>query len=318
MNNKNNKQENYKKLSCPHCNSKEVVRRGTFETKAHGKQQRYFCKSCSKKFIKQTAFYRMRNTPNKITCAIDLFYRGVSTRKVQEHLGVFYPHNASNVSIYNWIIKYAKVISKMTNRFKLQVGEEAQTDEIEFHRRKSHKSKLGTEKNFFIDSIDPDTKFMLSSEYMRTRSCRDVKAVINRVKERTDTQIKVMTTDGWNAYKNTIKKVFGYNKQEKRFNVIHHRNVAIKEEGFNYPIERFHNNVRARTKTMRGFHGSISSANAIMKGFEIYYNFVTKHQTIKCCPYELAIPELKDKLNVPNKWLALINLATQDIKNEDN
>jgi len=28
------------------------------------------------------------------------------------------------------------------------------------------------------------------------------------------------------------------------------------------------------------------------KGVEIYYNFVTKHQTISCCPYELAVPEL--------------------------
>jgi len=38
---------------------------------------------------------------------------------------------------------------------------------------------------------------------------------------------------------------------------------------------------------------------------------ITKHQTIKKCPYELAIPELKEKLNVNNKWLTLIELANQ-------
>ena len=48
-----------------------------------------------------------------------------------------------------------------------------------------------------------------------------------------------------------------------------------------------------------------------MKGFEIYYNFITKHQTLNRCPYELACPELKNKLDVPNKWLALIELANQ-------
>ena len=68
-----------------------------------------------------------------------------------------------------------------------------------------------------------------------------------------------------------------------------------------------HNNLRARTKTFRGFHGSVESANAILKGFEIYYNFITKHQTIKKCPYELACPDLK--LKSENKWLDLIELS---------
>ena len=84
----------------------------------------------------------MRNAPQKITLCLDLFYRGVSTRKVQEHLASFYPHNSSWVSIYSWIIKYSKQISKFTNRLKLSVSAEAQTDEIEFHRRKSHKRKV--------------------------------------------------------------------------------------------------------------------------------------------------------------------------------
>lgn len=55
---------------CPHCKSEEVVKRGTFETKINGKQQRFFCKKCSKKFIVRTAFYRMRNSPQKITCSL--------------------------------------------------------------------------------------------------------------------------------------------------------------------------------------------------------------------------------------------------------
>jgi hypothetical protein len=59
---------------------------------------------------------------------------------------------------------------------------------------------------------------------------------------------------------------------------------------------------------MRGFHGSIESANTILKGWEIYYNFITKHQTIKKCPYELATTL---KLNSENKWLELIQISKQ-------
>ena len=49
------------------------------------------------------------------------------------------------------------------------------------------------------------------------------------------------------------------------------------------------------------------------KGTSEAYNFIRKHQAINCCPYELACPELKEKLNVPNKWLALIQLSHKNI-----
>jgi hypothetical protein len=50
----------------------------------------------------------------------------------------------------------------------------------------------------------------------------------------------------------------------------------------------------------------VLSPPAIMKGYEIYYNFIRKHQGIKCCPYELAIPELELG---NNKWLDLIKMS---------
>ena len=303
------------KITCPNCKENEIIKWCKRKTQNRGLIQRYKCKSCDSCFTPDDGFFRMRNTQTKITQSVDLFYRGVSTRKVQEHLAIFHPHNASNVSIYKWVVKYSKMISKFTNKLKVNVGTEAQIDEIEFHRRKSHKAKLGTEKNFFIDSIDPETKFMISSEYSKTRGSQNIKAVVKRIKERTDDQIQMATTDGWNAYGKVIQKVWGYNNKLGRYNVFHNKViVSEKDETFNYPIERLHNNVRARTKVMRGFHGSINSANAIMKGWEIYYNFITKHQQIKCCPYELAIPELKEIFgDEKNRWLSLIKLATQNI-----
>jgi len=75
---------------------------------------------------------------------------------------------------------------------------------------------------------------------------------------------------------------------------------------FKYFTIVIEHNLKARTKTFRRFHSSVSSANAILKGWEIYYNFITKHQTINKCPYELATDL---KLNSENKWLELIRLS---------
>lgn len=299
------------KITCPDCRGSRVIKWCKRKTENRGLIQRYKCKTCNKHFTIEDGFFRMRNTPQKISQSIDLFYRGVSTRKVQEHLAVFHPHNASNVSVYNWVVKYAKMISRFTNRLKINVGSEVQVDEVEFHRRKSHISKKGIEKNYFIDSIDPETRFLVASVYGRKRSGKEIKVVMNSIKDKTENQIKVVTTDAFNVYGRIVKRTFGYNLKEKRFNVVHNVVNASKGEGFNHPIERLHNNVRARTKVMRGFHGSIHSANAILKGFEVYYNFITKNQAINCCPYELAIPELVLNLeHEKNRWLGLIKLAT--------
>ena len=219
---------------------------------------------------------------------------------MQEHLQAFYPHNSSNVSIYKWIVKYSKMISKFTDNLNLKVGKELQTDEMEY--------KTKGKKAWFIDAIDTETRFMVASEFTQNRGRAEIKKVIQDAKNKTGKQITIYTTDGYTAYYNVIKSVVGY-YELKKGNIIHNKVTQLKKEGFNHKVERMHSNIRARTKTFRSFHGSVNSANAVMKGLSIYYNFIRNHQAINCCPYELAVPELK--LGV-NKWHDLIKLSKQN------
>jgi len=301
----NNEQEiEVKKICCPKCKSENIKKRGFRKTENRGKIQRYECKECKNAFVQDNGFFRMRNSEKKITCALDLFYRGVSTRKVQGHFKAFYPHNSSNVSIYNWIIKYSKMISKFTDKIKINNGKEIQLDEMEYHRRISP-NKKGVSKDWFIDSIDTQTRFLLSAEYVKSRGKTEITYAFKQTKERARNHILLCTTDGLLTYPEVIKRVFTYRALRTK-EVIHNRVNASKGEGFNIYIERLHNSLRQRTESFRGFHGSIESANSIMKGLVIFYNFVRKHQSIKCCPYELATDL---KLNSNNKWLELIELS---------
>jgi putative transposase len=294
---KHSNMEKQKEINCPYCKKQDIVRRGQRKTQNRGLIQRYLCKNCNRRFVIDDGFFKMKNAPQKVTLCLDLFYRGISTRKVQEHLQTFYPHNSSNVSIYKWIVKYSKMISTFTETLKLQVGKEVQIDEMEYNVNK--------QKAFFIDNIDTTTRFMIASEFVRGRSTEELKKVIRKVKEKPDNQITICTTDGYFGYIKAVKSVFGYNNKLGKYNVKHHIVTQLKNEGFNHKVERMHSNIRARTKTFRGF-GSIAGANAVMKGYETYYNFIRKHQAIGKCPYELAVPELKLGLN---KWLDLIKLS---------
>ena len=128
MNNKTNKKQEVKNI-CPICKSEKVIKWTKRQTQNRGLIQRYKCKGCGKTFVLNDGFFRMRNNAQKITSSIDLFFNGLSTRKVQAHLKAFFPHNASNVSVYNWVVKYANKISNFADKLKLRVGSELQIDE---------------------------------------------------------------------------------------------------------------------------------------------------------------------------------------------
>jgi transposase-like protein len=84
-----------------------------------------------------------------------------------------------------------------------------------------------------------------------------------------------------------------------------HQVIKSDSGGFNYKVERFHNTLREKTKVMRGFHGCITSAQTLLKGFEIYYNWVRNHQSLESStPSDVAVPTIQ--LENKNRWLELI------------
>jgi len=286
-------------ILCEKCDGKNIKKDGIRETKNRGNVQRYKCKDCSYRFSIDDGFWKMKNHENKITSCMNMYYAGMSLRKIQEHMQMFAPKNSHYSTIYRWIVKYANMISTLTNNLQIQSGQELMSDEMEYHR-------LG-EQNWFVDVMDTKTRFVVASDYIKSRTIENLTRVLKHGKFATGEQVKIVTTDGLQGYERVLKKSFGLKTHWNHKSPIIHNVVIASERGFNHKIERLHNTIRDRTKIMRGFHGSLESARAIMKGMEIYYNFVRKHQGIdNKTPQEEAIPELALSTN---KWLSLIKLS---------
>ena len=296
MKSMNNKKKEYNKVFC-RCKSKNIKRDGKRKTLNRGLIQRYKCKNCNKRFVVDNGFFRMRNSEKKITLCLDLFFRGISTRKIEEHLQFFYAQNSSWVTVYSWIVKYSNMIHKFTDKLQVKTGEELMSDEMEYHR-------LGKQ-NWFVDVMDTNTRYMVSSDYMIGRTLENMTKVLVNAKKKTGSQIKTVTTDGLRGYSRVLKRSFGLKTHWNHKSPIKHNIVIASKRGFNHKIERLHNSIRERTKTMRGFHGSLESASSIMKGYEIYYNFIRRHQAINKRPYEIATDLKLGK----NGWLDLIKMS---------
>lgn len=297
-------------LSCPKCEGKEVTKRGIRYTENREKIQKYFCKTCKHRFVLDNPFFRMRNKEQLITQCTDMYYSGMSFRKIADHLVRFFPKGVHSSTIYRWIIKYVPVMANFTEQQSVNAGWQLQGDEVEYKRRISgEKGARGIVNEYFIDVLDIESRFIVSSDYQPQRTNKVLNKVYSNAKRKVgDSEVKVISTDGLVAYPRTIKKTFGMKlyhggKPASTSKVIHQ--IIKSDSGkFNYKVERFHNTLRERTKVMRGFHGCITSAQTLLKGFEIYYNWIRNHQGIECkTPSQVASNvELQNK----NGWLELI------------
>lgn len=84
-------------------------------------------------------------------------------------------------------------------------------------------------------------------------------------------------------------------------NIRHHSN--------NNMVERLNGTVRGRNKTMRGLD-SEPTAQTIIDGFRIYYNFIRPHMALdgKTPAEKSGIAKLQQ-----NKWRSLIEESTRNV-----
>ena len=112
-----------------------------------------------------------------------------------------------------------------------------------------------------------------------------------------------IVTDGLRSYQHAITKEF-YTMKAPR--TQHVRVPNIRNRSNNNMVERLHGTIRERNKTMRGLDNE-DSAQTIIDGFRIYYNFIRPHMALNGkTPAEKAklVLNLKE-----NKWLSLIKMS---------
>ena len=101
----------YKPTNCPNCKSEDIIKSGKRYTN-RGELQRYKCKNCKLRFVIDKGFSKMKQTPKVITLAMDLYFKGVSYRKICDHLKQFYNLKVKHTTPMRWVKKYLKLLSK--------------------------------------------------------------------------------------------------------------------------------------------------------------------------------------------------------------
>jgi transposase-like protein len=282
-------------LVCKFCGSETVVKRG-FRNTERGKVQRFFCKECGKKFIVDEGFEKMKSTPQIVTIALDLYFKGISMRSIVDHLKQFYNVEVSHVAVYKWIKKYVSMMKKYADQLVPRVSGIWHSDEMTLNI-KDLDNHDGL--RWAWNVIDNESRFWLATQITEKREIADARQVLAQASSISKTRPMAIVTDGLRAYEDAISKEF-YTMKTPR--TQHVRIPNIRDRSNNNMVERLHGTIRQRNKSMRGLDDE-QTAQTMMDGMRIYYNFIRPHMALKGkTPAQKA--GISD--NEENRWAELI------------
>jgi transposase-like protein len=286
---------------CALCRSAELVKDGLRKNRS-GVIQRFLCKSCGHRFVMNYGFQKMKNNAKIITLVMDLYFKGISYRKIVDHLKQFYGLKISHVALIKWVQKYVHLMKTYVDSFTPQASGIWHTDEMTVNLKENKQM------DWLWNLMDNDTRFLLASQLSQKREIEDAREVFAEAKALAKVQPTFVVTDGLRAYQDAFNKEF-FSLRSPR--TIHVRLAGLRKETNNNIIERLHGTVRERTKVMRGLD-SEDSAQTIIDGNRIYYNFIRPHMALNgLTPAEVANINLELG---QNRWESLIRQSSRHNK----
>ena len=281
---------------CIRCNGSDVVKYG--KRKCYNKiKQEYRCNDCRKYFISDKDFERIKGDAKTTTLILDLYFKGISLRGIQDHLKQFYNLGLDHSNILRRIQKFSKIINEYVITLKPELSNIWHIDEMKIQADGKWK--------WLWNMMDADTKFIVSQKVTDRRRIRDCRRLLINAKETAQKEPTFMITDGCHSYKRSLVKEMP--------NTNHVQLKSIRDRVNNNPIERLNGSIRDMIKTMRGLQ-NLETADLMFSAQRNYYNFIRIHQSIGKTPAEAS--NINIGINNGNRWLKLLELSLKGGRNE--
>ena len=273
---------------CRKCGLDDMVVKKGFRYNRSGPVQMYYCKRCRTKFTGRMAFEGMKNKASMVATALDLYFRGLSLRQVAQHLESAHGVRISHATVYNWIKKYVELVNRFVKPLSVKSSERWHADETLIKVKGDH--------IVLWSLLDSETRFLIALHVSSSRGESDALELIRKGVETSKSRPVEIVTDGLASYAKAIKKEFD-GKQ-----LIHIQSSL--REGMNNRMERLFGSLKTRVKMARTFR-SKDGAKRFADGYNIYYNFIKRHEALNGrTPSEVA-GLTDDKYT----WLDLITMG---------
>lgn len=253
-------------VPCDRCGSIRVIHYGM-----SGRKQAYLCKDCKRKFTQKSMLDRVRFSPELVSLTLDLYFSGLSVRKVARNVNDHFDLKIDSSTIYRWIQKYVPLISAYVNTLSPELSDQWHADELFVKMKGGSFIKKMHGLGVIWNIMDRQTRFLIASKLTESRDVNSaIKAFEEAVKNAHGQQPQKVYTDSLRAYIQGIEQNVPNAEHVRSCGVnLPHRN--------NNRIERMNGTLRERTKVQRGLK---TVKTPIAEGQRIQYNFVKPHQAL--------------------------------------
>jgi len=277
-------------IPCDKCGSIHVIRYGS----DNGKQT-FYCKDCKHKFRQVSMLKKAKFTPELVSLTLDLYFSGMSLRKVARNVGDHFNVDINYSTIYSWIQKYVPIISEYVNTLApKELSETWHVDEMFVKLKGGQFHKSGARIGFLWNVLDRNTRFLLASRLSEERDkvggIAAFKEAIANAHGLKPTEVRA---DSLNSYPHIVKATLPEAK------LIANCGVR-KQHQNNNRIERLNGTLRERVKVQRGWK---TIKTQLAEGQRIQYNFVKPHMAL-----EGQTPAQVNGMKVKG-WKQLLELA---------
>ena len=209
---------------------------------------------------------RPHATPHEKGAAVDMYFDGLSYRRVAGNMETYFGRETDPTSVYNWVKESTGKADEILRPMKVNAGPTWVADEMVVN--------VGGEKMWLFNVMDSDTRFVLAAYLSPVRTARAAQTTLALARERSATHPEEIKTDGLRSYRQALPRAFPTRV------VKHTVSQGIKAEINNNMSERLQGTFRDRDKTLRGLKGR-DTGQSYIDGLVLHYNYFRPHEGLE-------------------------------------
>ena len=246
---------------------------------------------------------KARYDPEVIVISLDLYFKGLSLRKISDHLKQFKGPEVSFQTVWYFIDKYIGLLNDYVSALAPQLSGKWHEDEMKLKVKGGEKEKDGSQYKWLWNVMDKGTRFQLAAEISKTKNEVNSMNAFLRAKEIAKAIPHDIVTDKAGSAPMGVERAFVNDPVKPHHTLI---KTGAGTPHANEWAERLNNTVRERTKVQRGWK---SDDTPLKEGQRLFYNFIRENQTLHGpTPAEMAgLFEASGQ----NRWMTLLKKTLQ-------
>ena len=205
---------------------------------------------------------RRHANPKEIGAAVDMYFDGLSYRRVAENMGEHFNLHTNPTTVFRWVQEQSRRAAEVAKDYKVSTGDEWVADEVAV--------KVGGKQYWLFNVMDSETRFVLAAYLSPNRTARAAQTVLSMARDQSANPPKRVKTDGLRSYQRGVRGTFPTHQ------VKHVVSKGIRAEINNNLSERLQGTFRDRDKTLRSMKLRETGQNCI-DGLVLSYNYFRPH-----------------------------------------